>query len=140
LPLRRSGGGPAPALIQTPAIFGALAEGSELELDIGLWSGATSFEIVVTDSDDTVLLARQSVTGATTGTLDTVVGTTLTLTVWATGPGGTVSAQSDPFGPIEAAGDEWIVGLVFNADTAAISISQTAECSAETCAVCSANE
>jgi hypothetical protein len=112
------GGGGGPVNIVAPAITGALTQGADLTFDLGIWSGATSFEISVTQTSPTsTLLARQSVTGTTTGTVASDVGGTLTLNVWATGPGGVTLAASAPFGPIIAAGDEWIIGLVFNAST-----------------------
>lgn len=100
---RAGGGGVAPSVLVSPVITGALAQGSELTFDVGIWSGATSFEIEVTQITPTAtLLARQSVAGNTTGTVSSSVGGVLTLNVWATGPGGTTLASSAAFGPIES--------------------------------------
>ncbi len=107
--------GELPVNLEPPVITGLLGQGSELTFDVGLWTGATSFEIEVTQTSPTAtLLARQAVTGTTTGTVASAVGGTLTLTVWATGPGGVTQLASAPFGPIEAVGDQWVIGLVLN--------------------------
>jgi hypothetical protein len=109
----------APALITAPAITGSLAQGSTLTFDVGVWDGATSFEIEVVQATPTAtLLARQAVDGETSGAVETDIGGVLTLRVWATNPSGTTYAESDPFGPIEAAGDVWVGGFVLSADEA----------------------
>lgn len=110
------GGGGGPVNLVAPEITGLLTQGSDLTFDVGLWSGTVdTFEIEVTQTSPAeTLLARQTVTGTTTGTVDADVGGSLTLNVWATGPGGTTLASSAAFGPIEPAGDQWIIGLVLN--------------------------
>jgi hypothetical protein len=113
------GGGGGPVNLALPEITGLLTQGADLTFDVGLWSGTVdTFEIEVTQTSPTAtLLARQTVTGTTTGTVTADVGGSLTLNVWATGPGGETLASSAAFGPIEAAGDEWVMGLVFNPST-----------------------
>lgn len=104
-----------PSIVTAPVISGLLAQGSDLTLDIGTWEDATSFEIEVAQTNPTAtLLSRQSVAGDTTGILETVVGSSITLRVWATGPGGTTLVESASFGPIEAPGDQWIRGIVIS--------------------------
>jgi hypothetical protein len=109
--------GAGPTLITAPAITGSLEVDSTLTFDVGVWDGATSFEIeIVSTSPTDTLLARQPADGATTGSITTVVGSSLVLRVWATSVGGTTYAESAAFGPIEAAGDVWIGGFVISPD------------------------
>jgi len=109
--------GDGPTLIADPAITGELTQNSTLTFDVGMWDGATSFEIeIVSTSPTDTLLERQSVTGATTGDIETVVGSSLVLRVWASNDDGTTYAESDPFGPIEEEGDIWIGGFVLSPD------------------------
>lgn len=111
----RGGGGGVAVNLVAPSITGALTQGANLTFDVGLWAGATSFEIEVRQTNPTATpLPRQAVSGTSTGTLpDVPVGARLTLVVWANG----VQATSAEFGPIIAAGDQWIIGLVFNGTT-----------------------
>lgn len=95
-------GGMPPVNLVAPAITGSVTQNSVLTLDVGLWTGAVTFEIQVTQTTPTATpLARQTVTGTTTGTLTTDVGGSLTLNVWATSASGAVTlASSAVFGPI----------------------------------------
>lgn len=100
---RSTGGGAVPVLLVAPAITGGLTQGSDLTFDVGLWTGADTFEIEVTQTTPTAtLLTRQAVIGTTTGTLSTTVGGSLTLNVWATNASGTTLASSAVFGPVVA--------------------------------------
>jgi len=110
--------GTGPTLITAPAITGSLEQDSTLTFDVGLWDGATSFEIeIVSTSPTDTLLARQPAYGATTGSITTVVGSSLVLRVWATSVGGTTYAESAEFGPIAPPGDVWVGGFVVSPDT-----------------------
>lgn len=101
-----------PTLLASPAITGALTQNSELTFDVGLWADAVSFEIeLVSTTPTATLIARQSIDGATSGSIETVIGSSLVLRVWATNVTGTTYAESDAFGPIEAQGDVWVGGF-----------------------------
>jgi hypothetical protein len=105
----------APELQMSPSISGSTQSGTSLILSIGLWTGATSFEIEVrTGTTNAVALARQAVTGSSDVTVTDIVGETLILTVYATGPGGTTSAVSAAFGPITAPAFEFYGAYAYN--------------------------
>jgi hypothetical protein len=73
-----------------------------------------TFEIQVTaDAGATILLSRQTVSSATTGSISDAVGKTLTLNVWSTNAAGTTLASSAPFGPVIPAGDTFIIAFAF---------------------------
>lgn len=108
-----------PVNIQIPSIVGLLSIGSERVLDIGVWSGQVhKMEIRLTQENPSkVLIDWTEVNGESSGVIDEDVGGILTLSVRASNSSGSTISNSLPFGPIEPAGDQFVIGLVFNAST-----------------------
>lgn len=105
-----------------PQILGLLSKDSLREFDVGIFSGPVTgyYDVRIRQTTPTATpLPRQSSTGLTTGSYPEVQGSSLILDVWALdGLGGEVLVSSLPFGPLTAAAEAHIAGLVVNASGA----------------------
>jgi hypothetical protein len=106
-----------PSLIQSPAVSGLLNQNSDLTFDVGLWRDAYDFDIeLVQINPSRTILYRQNINNDTSGNIDTDIGSSLILKVWAKNGSSQTYAESLPFGPIIEPGDQWIGGFSISPD------------------------